>query len=78
MYSVAVHTNTGIVGLFENGTVRDSTEIPFCDNKRLNLLSYTFRIKKCKIGGKRCQFTNKSLSPEAVMLLHDKCSFKTE
>ena len=84
MYSVAVQTYTAseitsIVNLYENGTVQDHLETPYCKNKqKISLSSYTFRIKNCNNGDKRCQFPNKPLSPGAIMVLHDECSFKTE
>lgn len=84
MYSIAAQTSAGyemngILSLYENGTFKNSTESPYCSiNQKLSLSSYTLKIEKCNNEDNRCQYQKKPLSPWAVMLLHEKCSFKKE
>ena len=71
---------SGTVSLFKNGSVRDAKESPYCNNKqKFSLSSYSLRIKQtCSNLERRCRIQEKPLSPESVMLLHDRCSFKRE
>ena len=77
---IAADEFSGMISLFNNGTVKDTKEIPYCENKQnISLSSYSLRIKqKCSNEEGRCRIQEKSLSPEAVMLLHESCSLKRE
>lgn len=80
MQTITKDEFSGMISLFDNGTVKDSSESPYCDNKqKISLSSYDFRIKtKCRDGNTKCKFATMPLSTEAALLLHGGCSFKDE
>ena len=70
---------SGVISLYDNGTVKDSSKSPYCGrNQRISLSSYEFGIKKCNSEERRCQYQKKPLSSEAELILHNGCSFKQE
>ena len=79
MSAITTDEFSGMIRLFNNGSVLDSSESPLCDSEqKISLSSYNFRIKKCIDNNTRCMYPTAPLSQEAKMILHDGCSYRHE